>query len=145
MDLPKSIRRGFNMAWNGWGEGLTTDFTKAPWTGGVMTLTHEEVLHVQTETAKIIEAYVPKYGEPLTPPDNEYVVPRYNELDWEKCINGDTYAVIKGYDPLVHQFGIDSNGIILPESTPITEETSQPVEENTGEPVVEDVVEVGEE
>ena len=117
------------MAWNSSvnGDWSHADFSKAPWTGGVMTLTHEEVLHVQTETQKIIAAYAPKHEESTTPDDNTYVVPKYNELDWEKCINGDTYAVIKGYNPEVNILGIDANGIILPIEEPVIEET--PVEE----------------
>jgi hypothetical protein len=114
------------MAWNSLvdGDWSKADFTKAPWVGGVMTLTHEEVLRVQTEVAKIIEAYVPapEYSYSSVPPDNEYIVPKYNQSDWEKCINGDTYAVIKGYDPDVHTLGIDANGIVqAAEETPVEE------------------------
>ena len=106
------------MAWNGWGEGVTTDFKKAPWTAGVMTLTHTEVLHVLNKTKLIIDAFVEENG--YQPPANEWVVPRYNELDWTKCINGDTYAVIAGYDPLVHTLGINESGIVV-EETPTEE------------------------
>lgn len=110
------------MAWNGWGEGIESDFTKAPWVSGVMTLTHEEVLHVLEQTQIIIDAFVADKG--YEPPANEWVVPRYNELDWAKCINGDTYAVIKSYNPEVNTLGIDANGIV---QEPVEEE--QPLEE----------------
>jgi hypothetical protein len=105
------------MAWNGWGEGLNPDYTKAPWTSGVMTLTHEEVLHVLDVTGQIIADYQAA-NNGATPDDNTYVVPEYNKSDWTKCVNGDTYAVIKSYDPAINTLGIDENGIVQP----VTEE-----------------------
>jgi hypothetical protein len=96
--------------WNGWGEGIQTDFNSAPWTNEVMTLTHEEVVHVITETNKIIDEF--KVSNSFGAPTDEYVVPKYNESDWAKCINGVTYNVIKGYDPAVNTLGIDGNGIV---------------------------------
>lgn len=126
------------MAWNGWGEGLNPDYTKAPWTAGVMTLTHEEVLHVLTETQIIIDAFVAVNG--YEPPANEYVVPEYNKSDWTKCINGDTYAVIKQYDPEIHTLGINEFGIVQPEPVeePPTKEPTveEPTEEPTADPEV---------
>lgn len=118
------------MAWNGWGEGLNPDYSKPPWVGGVMTLSHEEVIHVQTECGIIIQAFIDANG--YSPDDNTYVVPRYNESDWSKCINGDTYAVIKQYDPAVHTLGIDENGIILTEEQQAAK-AQQAMEESTGE------------
>lgn len=112
--------------WNGPinGDWSNVDFAKAPWlTGAIMTLDHEEVLHVQTECAKIIDEF--KASNDFTTPVDEYVVPRYNESDWEKCINGDTYAVIKQYDPEVNTLGINENGIIMPEETPVEEEAAK--------------------
>jgi hypothetical protein len=108
------------MAWNGWGEGLNPDYTKPPWVGGVMTLTHEEVLHVIEVTSQIIEEYQ-EANNGATPPDSEYVVPEYNKKDWAYCINGDTYAVIKGYDPAVNTLGIDASGIVQPVEEPVEE------------------------
>jgi hypothetical protein len=118
------------MAWNSSvnGDWSTADFSKAPWVSGVMTLTHEEVLHVIIETQKIIENFKVTSNFSI-PDDNTYVVPRYNELDWEKCINGDTYAVIKGYDPEINISGIDANGIVIPNDPPIDEETSGDIEQ----------------
>jgi hypothetical protein len=97
--------------WNGWGEGIETDFNKAPWTNEVMTLTHEEVFHVITETNKIIDEFVKSNA--FGAPTDEYVVPKYNESDWTKCINGVTYNEVKKYDPDVNKLGIDGNGIVL--------------------------------
>lgn len=117
------------------------DLTQPPWNGQevCMNLTHEEVLHVKTETQKIIDSYVPGRGMPVIPDDNTYVVPRYNELDWTRAINGNTYAVIKYYDTEVNKLGVDENGIIYP---PVEEET-QPVEEDIPMEVTQP--EVGEE
>jgi hypothetical protein len=114
--------------------GFNTNFDVKlpPWNGQdvCMTLNHEEVLHVITETQRIVSEYVPQNGEPETPADT-YVVPEYNKLDWTKAINGATYNVIKGYDPEINLLGIDSTGIIKP----VVEE---PVEEPvTEEPPVE--------
>ena len=106
------------MAWNGWGEGLNPDYTKPPWTGGVMTLTHAEVLHVIDKMKVLADAFVEANG--YYPPANEYLVPEYNKADWTKCINGDTYAVIRQYDPLVHTLGINESGIVV-EETPTEE------------------------
>jgi hypothetical protein len=110
------------MAWNGWGPDLNPDYTKPPWTSGVMTLTHEEVIHVQTVCAQIVADYQTA-NNGATPDDNTYVVPEYNKSDWSKCINGDTYAVIKGYNPEINLLGIDENGIIQPVEEQPTEET----------------------
>jgi hypothetical protein len=122
------------MPWNSAKDGdwSHADYSKPPWAPGIMTLTHEEVLHVQTETQKIIDAFIAANG--YNPPANEWVVPRYNELDWEKCINGDTYAVIVGYDPAVHTLGIDGSGIVYPD--PI-EEPEQPTEPEPEQPTQE--------
>ncbi|OLS39146.1 hypothetical protein [Bacillus sp. MRMR6] len=97
------------------GDWTNVDFKKPGWVSGVMELTHEEVLYVQEQTQVIIDAFIVENG--YEPPSNEYVLPEYNKQDWEKCINGDTYAVIKSYDSLVHTLGIDANGIVQPEST----------------------------
>jgi hypothetical protein len=106
------------MPWNGPIGGTdysNCDFTKAPWQSGCMTLTHDEVLFVIENIAPFEE----EYGS-----DTNTIVSKYNNLTgYEKAINGDTYAVIKQYDPTVNTQGIDSNGII-PE--PVIE---QPTEE----------------
>lgn len=116
------------MAWNSVvnGDWSKADFTKAPWVNGVMTLTHEEVLHVLEVTGEIIDSFVVANG--YEPPANEYVVPEYNKKDWQYCINGDTYAVVKGYNPDVNTQGINEFGIV---SEPVVEEApiEVPVEE----------------
>lgn len=120
--------------------GFNTNFdtTLPPWNGQdvCMTLNHEEVLHVITETQRVISEYVPQYGEPETPSDT-YVVPEYNKLDWTKAINGATYNVIKGYNPEVNTLGIDANGIIIPDEAPIDEEIVEPTEQLGEEEVIE--------
>lgn len=111
---------------------INFDLTQPPWNGQEvpMNLSHEEVLHVQTETKKIIDAYVPGWGMPVTADDNGYIVPRYNELDWTKAINGHTYAVIKQYDPEVNKLGINANGIVQPlEESPVEEQPFEKGEE----------------
>lgn len=120
------------MAWNGPTGGTdwsTCDFSKPAWVAGVMTLSHEEVLHVQEVSGQIIADYQAA-NNGATPPDMEYVLPEYNKKDWEKCVNGDTYAVIKGYDPSINLWGINANGIVpdpnaVPEEPPM-EETPNP-------------------
>lgn len=104
------------MAWNGPIDGNwnTVDFSAAPWNDGIMTLTHEEVLYVQTQCNAIVEAYMAA-NNGATPPDNEYVIPRYNEQDWHYCVNGKTYAVLKSYDPTINSLGINENGIVTEE------------------------------
>jgi hypothetical protein len=118
------------MAWNGPvnGDYTNCDWTKAPWAAVCAELTHEEVLFV-IEALPAIEA---KYL-----PDTNMVIGQYNQLTgYEKAINGQTYPVIKQYDPLVHTLGINENGIILPDETPIDTETSEDVEQPTGEEVI---------
>lgn len=106
--------------WNGPKDGTdwsTVDFTKAPWVAGIAALTHEEVLFVKEECAKIAVGHET---------DDFYIQSRYNELTkYEKAINGETYFCIKGYNPEVNTLGIDATGIIQP---PV-EEVTAPVEE----------------
>ena len=108
--------------WNGpidgnWG---TCDFTKPPFAGGCAELTHEEVLYVIESLPPIEEEFLPNL---------DVVISKYNQLsNWEKAINGDTYNVIKGYDPEINTLGIDANGIIIPIETPIDEEISGDIE-----------------
>jgi hypothetical protein len=105
------------MSWNGPIGGTdwsNVDFNKAPWQSGVMTLSHDEVLFVKENIAPFEE----QYGT-----DVNTIVSKYNNLTaYEKAINGDTYAVIKSYDPTVNTLGINENGIVQPEQ-PVTEET----------------------
>lgn len=122
--------------WNGPvnGDYSNCDWSKAPWYPVCADLTHEEVMFV-------IEALPPIEAKYL--PDTNMVIAKYNELTgYEKAINGQTYPVIKQYDPAENLLGIDINGIIKPEPTPTTEETNPTVEENptveTGEPVIEE-------
>lgn len=105
------------MAWNGSIDGNwdNVDFTKAPWVAGIAELTHDEVLFVITTCAEVAVGHEN---------DDFYIQSRYNEYtNYEKAINGETYFCIKGYNPEIHTFGIDANGIVLeaPES-PIEEQ-----------------------
>lgn len=124
------------MTWNSTvdGDWSQADFKAAPWVSGCMTLSHEEVIHVQTVCAEIIAAFEAENG--YTPPDNEYVVPEYNKSDWEKCVNGDTYAVIKSYDTTINTLGIDSNGIVQPLEEPTEETPTEPATEE--QPITEE-------
>jgi hypothetical protein len=99
----------------------TIDYSKPPWVAGVAVLTHEQVLFVQEKCEIVKAAYAPKIGEPAEPSD-EYVQAEYNKLvNFEQAVNGQTFAVIKSYDPTVNTLGIDENGIVQPEQ-PVTEE-----------------------
>lgn len=95
------------MAWNGPAGGTdwsTCDFTKPPWVAGVAELSHEEVMFVIDALPPIEEEFLP---------DTNMVISKYNNLTgYEKAINGDTYAVIKQYDPAVNTQGISENGIV---------------------------------
>lgn len=104
-----------------------TDFTKAPWASGVMTLTHDECVHVLTACEKIKEDY------PVESADTFYVISQYNMIDWKKGINGDTYAVLQGYDMEVNTMGINEQGVILEaqEEEAVVEEVPQENEEVT--------------
>jgi hypothetical protein len=123
------------MAWNGPvnGDWSKCDFTKAPFQAGVMVLTHEEVLFV----IENIKPFEDQYGS-----DVNSIVGAYNGLtSYEKAINGDTYSVIKGYNPEINTQGINAGGIIpepVVEEVPV--EPEAPVEEEpTVEPVTEQV------
>jgi hypothetical protein len=103
------------------GDWTTVDATRAPWANGIMTIAHEDVLLVKRETERIASEYVQ-----VNPWDDPYATGAYiqstynNFTKWEKAINGDTFNVIKTYDPEIHTLGINENGIILPEVTPDT-------------------------
>jgi len=108
----------------------STDFSRAPWAAGLMTLTHEECLHViNTIENEVRPNYAPEYYDPQEPSDF-WLQSEYNKIDWTKGINGDTYAVLKGYDPEVYNQGINENGIILPE-VPTDETSDDPSPDNT--------------
>jgi hypothetical protein len=102
----------------------STDFFKAPWAPGVMNLTHEECVSILEQCQVIRDNYVPAapYYEPIS---DMYVQSEYNKIDWTKGINGDTYGVLKGYDPEVNTLGINETGIVYPE---VIEEEA-PIEE----------------
>jgi hypothetical protein len=96
------------MAWNGPvnNDWSTCDFTKPPFSGGIAVLTHEEVLFVQETAQPFVEGHEN---------DDFYVTSQYNiAVNYEKGINQDTYACIKGYDPSINLLGIDANGIVQP-------------------------------
>lgn len=98
----------------------STDFQSPPWASGLMTLTHDEVVHVQTVAGEIEAEYKPEdnYYQPIS---DMYVQAEYNKVDWTKGVNGDTYSVIKQYDPEVNTQGINESGIV-PEVEESTEE-----------------------
>lgn len=102
----------------------STDFTKAPWTSGIMTLTHEEVLHVKTATEKIEAEYNPANNN-YEPVSDFYVQSEYNKIDWKKGVNGDTYSVIKQYDAEVNKLGINEQGIVIDTPEESVAEASQ--------------------
>ena len=113
------------MSWNGpiggdWTAEPKPDYTKAPWAAGCMTLSNDEIIYVKEAIAPFEE----EYGT-----DVNTIVSKYNNLTgYEKAINGDTYAVIKSYDPAVNTLGINEFGIIQPEAQP-----EQPTEETPSE------------
>jgi hypothetical protein len=111
------------MSWNGPinGDYSVCDFSKPPWTAGIAVLTHEEVIFVQdTIETEIRPNYEPQIGEPLEPSDF-WLQSEYNKfVKFEKGINGDTYAVIKGYDREIHLLGINASGIVA-EEEPLVE------------------------
>jgi hypothetical protein len=101
-----------------------------PFTAGIMTLIHEECVYVKTKCDEIITKYQPVNPWESTTPTDDYVISTYNGIDgWKKAINGETYAVIKQYDPLVHTLGIDGNGIVQPVEEEPVEESIAPIEE----------------
>lgn len=104
----------------------STDFKKAPWAAGVMTLTHEECLHVLEGQQTIRDNYDPadNYDEPIS---DMYVQSEYNKIDWKKGVNGETFAVLMGYDPEVNTLGINETGIVQ------EEQPEQPGDEPTDE------------
>jgi hypothetical protein len=117
------------MAWNSHtnGDYSNCDWTQAPWAPICAELTHEEVMFV-------IEALPPIEAKYL--PDTNMVIGQYNQLTgYEKAVNGQTYPVIKQYDPEVNLWGIepgeDGMGRIVPDP-------NAPVEEVT---VIEEVTE----
>jgi hypothetical protein len=95
------------------GDYSTCDFTKAPWTAGIMTLTHDECVFVSnTIDNEIRPTYVPQPGEPEEPSDF-WLQSEYNKfVQWEKGINGDTYDVLINYKNSKYTKGINENGII---------------------------------
>ena len=119
----------------------STDFQKAPWQAGVMTLTHEECVHVLEACKKVEEGYNPaeNFYDPVS---DFYIQSRYNQIDWTKGINGETYAVLKGYDIEVHKLGINEQGIIYPEAI-VEEEIAE--EEEIDKTPQEEIVEENEE
>jgi hypothetical protein len=121
------------------GKWDNVDYQQAPWAAGVATLTHDECVHVLAGFEEVTENYDPSknYYEPIS---DFYIQSEYNKLDWQYAINGETYEVVKNYDPEVNTLGIDPNGII-PEEV-VEEEPEEPTEED---PTEEDTTEVVEE
>lgn len=113
------------------GDYTNVDVSKAPWAPGIMTLTHEECVFVLDEMTPIREGFERPMGGP-DEPDDFYMVARYNEtVNYEQGINGDTYNVLKGYDPEYHTLGIDENGVVREAPT---EDEETPTEETPTEP-----------
>jgi hypothetical protein len=105
----------------------STDFTKAPWAAGIMTLTHEECVSVLDQCQVIRDNYKPEENN-YEPISDFYVQGQYNLIDWTKGINGETYAKLVEYDPEVNTLGINETGIVYPEV--VEEETPEaPIEE----------------
>lgn len=108
------------------------DYEQPPYQNGVMELTNDEVLEVKAACQKIYEEFVPSSEFPVC--DEHIVVSRYNiSTNYEKAVNGDTYAPISVYNPEYNTLGISpdypENGYIVPE--PVVEEPEAPVEEET--------------
>jgi hypothetical protein len=130
------------MTWNGPidGDYSNCDFTKGPWAAGVMTLSHDECIHVLQGCQTVIDNYDPKDHD-NQPADDFYVQSEYNKLDWQYAINGDTYAVVKTYNTEFNTQGVNESGIIPepevfePEPTP-----EAPTEEPTPEEGTTEVV-----
>jgi hypothetical protein len=119
------------MAWNGPinGDYSKCNFAQPPWTGGVATLTHEEcIFALETIENEVRPQYQPQMWEPQEPSDF-WLQSEYNKFVlWEKGINGDTYAVLKGYNPEIHSLGINESGIVQPDPVEIVE-VEPPTEE----------------
>jgi hypothetical protein len=73
-----------------------TDPTQPPWVGGIMTLTHEECVDVKEACQIIIDGFSPTVDTPQV--TTQYVVSKYNAIDWKKSINGETYEELQRYD-----------------------------------------------
>jgi len=121
----------------------STDFTQPPWTSGVMTLTHEECVEVKAACQKIIDEFEPDLYNAT--PDDFYVTSKYNEIDWRKGINLDTYWALKQYDVDTMTGGIPYNEENQEES-PTEEPTEEPAptEPPTDEPTDEPTTDTGE-
>jgi hypothetical protein len=125
------------MAWNGPvdGDWSVVDFNQAPWNNGICVLTHDEVIFVIEALPEIEAEYLP---------NTDMVISKFNALTaWEKCINGVTYAVIKGYNADLNSQGINESGIVpeLPSVEPIVEPVIEvPEVEPVAEPTQEEPV-----
>lgn len=66
----------------------TTDYTKAPFNSGVMTMTPEDEVVIREELFKYIDEFVPSmdYGYP----DNQYLAITFKNTNVGYYINGDT-------------------------------------------------------
>lgn len=107
------------------------DYTKAPWVSGCMTLTNEECVEVKENINDIVEEFEPDNYTPY--PTEMYIISTYNELDWSKAINAETYTTISAYNPEYNTQGIDENGIIPEPVEEPEEETPTEPEEPTEE------------
>jgi hypothetical protein len=86
----------------------STDFNAPPWVAGVMSLTHDECVEVKGHCYDIINNFEPTAENPTC--SDFYIVSRYNEIDWTKAINQDTYEALKAYDETTMTSGINMPG-----------------------------------
>lgn len=96
----------------------STDFNAPPWVAGVMSLTHDECVEVKNHCYDIVNNFEPTPENPTC--SDFYVVSRYNEIDWTKAINQDTYEALKSYDETTQ-----TSGINMPDEQPTEEQTTE--------------------
>jgi hypothetical protein len=109
------------------GDYSVCDFSKAPWTSEIMTLTHEECVYVIDKCQEIVTNYDPKDNSNQAISDT-YIHSKYNMSDWQYAISWNTYAILKVYDPEVNTLGIDAAGIVYPEVIEPPIEEAAPIE-----------------
>jgi hypothetical protein len=98
----------------------STDFNAPPWVAGVMSLTHDECVEVKGHCYQIIADFQPTAENPTC--SDFYVISRYNDIDWTKAINQDTYEALKAYDENTMTTGINMPTEEAPQETTSTEE-----------------------
>lgn len=100
------------------------DPTQPPFTGEIMTLTHDECVKVKEALKVVVEEYTPSYDYPEI--SQTYIINTYNRANGYEPINGATYTQLEMYDSEFNTQGIDSNGIIPePEQEPEAPESPE--------------------